>query len=75
MTEAGDTDPASLSRRLNLTIPLGDDPQALREIKLLAERLEVSLEKLIGRRLAAQAQRSVTDAEYVEVPTASITGP
>ena len=35
---------------------LGDDPQALREIKLLAERLEVPfLEKLISRRLAAQA--------------------
>jgi hypothetical protein len=34
----------------------------------------VPLEKLIGHRLAAQAQRSVTDAEYIELPMASITG-
>jgi hypothetical protein len=58
-----------------VTHDLGDDPQELQQYKLLAEDMGVPLEKLIGCRLAAKVRRTVTEAEYVELPTASITAP
>jgi phage terminase small subunit len=58
-----------------VTHNLGDDPQELQQMKLLAESMGVPLEKLIGHRLAAQAQRSVTNAEYIELPTVSVAAP
>ena len=46
---------------------IGDDPATIQEIRTLAERLGIPLENLLGHRLAAKVQGSVTDAEYVEM--------
>jgi hypothetical protein len=58
-------DRASLRTVTEQTVPqkdLGDDPAALQEIEQLAEQLEIPLEKLVGRRLAAQLKGSVTQS-------------
>ncbi len=63
----------AVTEHVNTEVQIGSDPDRLKRIVSMANRLGLPLDKLLGARLAALAP-PVTDTEFVEVSTEGLEG-